>query len=100
MKLDERPIRNGSRLLDLVRFCRGDLHRAGLITDEEFAELANIGPESDRRLRNYDELMERSTKASSASLAVIKDQLIPMLEATGGDGYVRALRDLLWASGG
>jgi hypothetical protein len=31
------------RLWDLVRYCRYELHDAGLITDEEYAELACDG---------------------------------------------------------
>lgn len=45
-----------TRLFDLVRYCRGELHEAGLITDQEYADLVTAGSESARRLENYDEL--------------------------------------------
>ena len=43
------------RLYDLVRYCRGELHEEGLITDREYAEMASWGSASARRLEDYDE---------------------------------------------
>lgn len=48
-----------ARLWDLVRYVRGELHREGLITDEELAALVQIGSDSARRLENYDALRAR-----------------------------------------
>lgn len=50
-------IKNQDRLLDLVRYCRGKLHQEALITDEEYADLVNVGSSSARRLETYDGLM-------------------------------------------
>lgn len=47
------------RLLDLVRYCRHQLHDEKLITDEEFAALVEVGPESARRLESYDAMREQ-----------------------------------------
>jgi SMC interacting uncharacterized protein involved in chromosome segregation len=45
--------------MDLVRYQRNELHEAGLITNEEFADLVNIGSASARRLEEYDEMRLR-----------------------------------------
>lgn len=57
---DNRHIRDGARLLDLVRFCRGELHQALLITDEEYAELITIDG-SPARLETYDQIRDENT---------------------------------------
>lgn len=41
------------RAMDLLRFCRGDLHEAGLITDAEYAVLA-ADHDAVARLEGYD----------------------------------------------
>lgn len=48
---------------DLLRYCRGELHVAGLVTDDEYAEMlgwssakAGGGSHAARRLEDYDEL--------------------------------------------
>jgi hypothetical protein len=60
MKTD---INTHTRLFDLVRFMRAELHQADLITDEEYAWLCMEAPmakgqgsPSPRRLEDYDEL--------------------------------------------
>lgn len=45
------------RLRDLVRYCRHQLHEEGLITDEEFVAMAEVGVESVGRLENYDAML-------------------------------------------
>lgn len=53
-KKREAPIlQDTQRLIDLVRYCRAELHCTDLITDEEYAELASITG-SPARLRSYD----------------------------------------------
>lgn len=47
------------RLFDLVRHQRHDLHDAGLITDEELADLITAGSSSARRLEDYDRVRAR-----------------------------------------
>lgn len=47
------------RLLDLVRYCRHQLHEEGLITADDLAALLEVGPESARRLESYDDLRSR-----------------------------------------
>lgn len=64
-----------TRLWDLVRFCRHELHREGLITNEEYAELAaaensapGSGSPSAQRLATYDALLatvEAQTKENA-----------------------------------
>lgn len=55
-----------ARLFDLVRFSRGFLHEAGLITDSEYAWLVaeadlakGEGSPSPRRLESYDEVRQK-----------------------------------------
>lgn len=72
---ETRRIRNGERLLDLVRYKRHALHEDNLITDEEYAELCSVGPGSARRLENYDVITARSealVKAVEAECAKFK----------------------------
>lgn len=45
-----------SRLQDLVRQARHELHMAELVTDEEFAELAAAEPGAVTRLEDYDQV--------------------------------------------
>ncbi len=59
---------------DLLRYCRCELHQAGLVTDEEYTEMLNWGSNgpgggspSARRLEDYDQLR--------ASLAQSKAQV-------------------------
>lgn len=46
------------RLRDLIRYCRHDLHEEGLITNDEFVALVEVGAESARRLESYDAMVE------------------------------------------
>lgn len=48
--------RDDPRLLDLVRQMRAPLHEDGLITDQEYADLAAVGSISARRLETYDDM--------------------------------------------
>lgn len=57
-----------TRLFDLVRYCRGQLHEDGLITELEYAWLTadadlakGAGSPSPRRLEEYDELRTELT---------------------------------------
>lgn len=59
-------INTNTRLFDLVRYMRSELHEAGLITDEEYAWLSGgsgmaqgQGSPSPRRLEDYDEVIAR-----------------------------------------
>lgn len=54
---NERLKSSRQRLFDLVRHCRIELHDEGLITDEEYAILAD-DPDSLSRLHGYDSLAE------------------------------------------
>lgn len=49
-------LKNGPRLLDLVRQTRSQLHEGELISDEEYVALTMIGSASARRLEDYDDL--------------------------------------------
>ena len=49
----ERLQKENERLRDLVRYCRGDLHHEGLITDQEYAALLSDS-EAVSRLEGYD----------------------------------------------
>lgn len=71
-----------SRLYDLVRFCRHDLHTAKLITNEEYAWLAmaategkpNQGSLSAQRLATYDELRAEVARLTEA-LRSLRDDM-------------------------
>lgn len=52
----ERTRFSNQRLADLIRYCRSELHEANLITDDEYATIAQRGSESARRLEDYDAL--------------------------------------------
>lgn len=49
---------NNQRLLDLVRYSRAELHEDGLISDQEYADLVEVGSISARRLEDYDEIKQ------------------------------------------
>lgn len=55
--------RSVQRLYDLVRYARGYLFDAGLLTPAEYAALVQTGADSARRLESYDELRARVEKA-------------------------------------
>lgn len=73
--MSEKPNINTSyRLFDLVRYMRSELHKAELITDEEYgwlcfeSEMATSpkkGSPSRQRLEDYDELRAQLTKANA-----------------------------------
>jgi hypothetical protein len=69
----------GERLRDLVRYCRAELHDAGLISDEEFADLVKVGSESARRLESYDAM-----KATNAALAARLEGVGKLVEKWNG----------------
>jgi hypothetical protein len=52
-------LNENQRLRDLIRYCRHELHDEGLITDEEFAALVEVGSESARRLESYDAMRDQ-----------------------------------------
>src|SRR5688500_5811187 len=60
------------RLFDLVRYQRGELHEAGLITDDEYAWLAAgvDGSQPARRLEDYDANIERIKTLEKYATAV------------------------------
>jgi hypothetical protein len=60
-----RPVKDGERLLDLVRYSRHALHEEGLITDQEYTELMGVHA-SPRRLEGYDEVRTKLTAAAAA----------------------------------
>lgn len=64
------PLALNQRLFDLVRYMRTELHVAGLITDDEYAELAQAH-DAVRRLEDYDVAVQRNTlsKEQQAKLA-------------------------------
>lgn len=53
------------RIYDLVRFMRHELHQEGLITDEEYAELAGDSG-SVKRLDDYDIVIQKSREAAAS----------------------------------
>jgi len=59
------------RLFDLVRYSRGYLHEADLITDDEYAWLCGAplakgaGSPSPRRLEDYDDLRAKLTEGEA-----------------------------------
>ena len=85
-------IRNGARLLDLVRYQRQELHEAGLITDEEYAELARVGSESARRLEDYDDL-RASLKVKDEQLAELERRFQAQCRALGEAIEARRMAD-------
>jgi hypothetical protein len=69
------------RLFDLVRFMRGELHQADLITDEEYAWLCMEAPlakgggsPSPRRLEDYDDIR--------ANMAALRNGLVALTRST------------------
>lgn len=56
---------NNQRVIDMLRFCRSELHEAELITNDEYAEIVQLGSASARRLEDYDELRTRLAAAES-----------------------------------
>ena len=99
--LETQPlVKNGDRLLDLVRHQRSELHEAGLITDEEYVELCNVGSESARRLEEYDavraELTSLKTKLDRCDLDDFRHQraLIIAAKLASGDLAERVALDL------
>lgn len=52
-------LNENERLRDLVRYCRHELLREGLITQEEFTALLDDDGESVRRLENYDAMRDQ-----------------------------------------
>lgn len=56
---------NHQRLLDLVRYQRSELHRAALITNDEYLELLEVNG-SPRRLESYDSLKHRLEECEKA----------------------------------
>lgn len=60
------------RLRDLVRYMRGELHDAGLITREEYTDLLSNTPGAVKRLEDYDAAVERvRAEARRAALAAL-----------------------------
>ncbi len=62
------------RLRDLVRYKRAELHDDGLITDQEYGDLAKVGSESARRLEGYDDL-RATIKSLTAELEEVRARL-------------------------
>lgn len=56
------------RVHDLVRFMRSELHREGLITDEEYAGLASDSYGVVKRLEDYDVVMLNQEAKNAAAL--------------------------------
>lgn len=73
------------RLIGLVRHPRGELHQAGLISDEEYAGLESVGTESARRLESYDEL--------SAEVGALRLQLAKRTSDLDLAGAAAGLKD-------
>lgn len=67
-------LKDGNRLVDLVRYSRHRLHEEGLISDDEYAELVAIGSKSARRLEGYDVLIAERN-ALRDELAVLADRV-------------------------
>jgi len=74
LRLDAPPsIKTNTRLFDLVRYMRAELHEANLITDAEYTWLCSEAPEnqgdtgspSRQRLEDYDELHEKLNKLTA-----------------------------------
>jgi hypothetical protein len=63
------------RLFDLVRYVRGELHQADLITDEEYAELAKYQG-SVKRLETYDSITKERDQLR-AELALWGIEVLP-----------------------
>ena len=70
-------INTNTRLFDLVRYMRFELHEAELITDEEYAWICAEAPmakgqgsPSPRRLEDYDEIRAAARKLSDAYLRI------------------------------
>lgn len=66
-------INTNTRLFDLVRFSRSNLHEEGLITDQEYFWLCaeapmaqGAGSPSPRRLEDYDDIRARMVKLEAA----------------------------------
>jgi hypothetical protein len=77
------PLVGADRLLDLVRYCRHQLHEEKLITDDEFAQLVNVGSASARRLEAYDALIEETRKLRL--LRVAAEQVLVYIHAPKND---------------
>jgi hypothetical protein len=56
--------RDVQRLFDLVRFCRAELLKEGLITEDEYAELLSESGSVDR-LQKYDRMQKRIKELES-----------------------------------
>jgi len=65
--------RDIQRLFDLVRYCRAELHKDRLITDEEYADLLTSRG-SVERLHKYDRIIADRNKAQK-EVRYLKDQL-------------------------
>lgn len=72
------------RLLDLVRYCRHQLHEEGLITTEDLAALLEAGPGSVRRLESYDNLQAHLKEVTTERDALLK-------EVAASEGYQTGL---------
>lgn len=71
-------INTNTRLFDLVRFMRSELHEADLITDEEYGWLCHgcdmakgSGSPSPRRLEDYDEVRAKMKRMESALKSIV-----------------------------
>jgi len=60
------------RLWDLIRYQRGELLEAGLISQQEYADLVNRGSVSARRLESYDDLAARLSEVEAAGAEYIR----------------------------
>lgn len=72
-------INTHTRLFDLVRFMRSELHEAELITDEEYSWLLSEakmakgkGSPSPRRLEDYDRIRERTKQLEAALRSILQ----------------------------
>lgn len=68
MSMNTSNLLTHDRLIDLVRYQRTQLHEAGLITDQEYADIVAIGSASARRLESYDELRAENLALQAQSL--------------------------------
>lgn len=70
------------RMWDLIRYQRAELHEAGLITDDEYAELAKDHA-AVKRLEDYDKALIEAKQ--SALLKAKKEVYKAVSSAIGGD---------------
>lgn len=78
---------DNQRVIDMLRFCRSELHQAGLITDQEYADIVMIGSESARRLESYD-VLRAELSSVRAELERVKAERDELRKAMSGGDWI------------